>query len=74
MNPILYPEACRKYAELSPDLYCKAHLDNWLDEQGRSLKSWGDWLLFRLATDRLPLVDTDFPYDDSIFDNLDTLG
>lgn len=74
MSPLLYPAACRKYAELSPDIYCQAHLDNWLDERGRSLLSWGDWLHFRLATDSLPLTSPEIPYDDAIFANLNAIG
>lgn len=74
MTPELYPAACRKYAELSPDIYCQAHLDNWLEERGRGLLSWADWLHFRLATDNLPLTDIDTPDDTSWLDNLNAIG
>jgi hypothetical protein len=74
MSPLLYPAACRKYAELSPDVYRQAHLNNWLEERGASLLSWADWLHFRLATDSLPLTSPEAHYDDSMFDNLNCLG
>jgi hypothetical protein len=74
MTPELYPAACRKYAELSPDIYCQAHLANWLEERGRSLLVWADWLHFRLATDNLPLTSPETFCDASMFDNLNCLG
>lgn len=55
INPVDYPNFARQYASLSPDEYCWTHLENWLEEHGRSLKSYRYWLEFRLLTDRLPI-------------------
>ena len=63
MNPVLFPAACRKYAELSPDVYCKNHLETWLDTNGRTLKSFGDWLKFRLENDNKEIGDLQFPFE-----------
>ena len=74
MTPNQYPEACRTYAKLSPDIYCQKHLDNWLGERGSSLDSYYNWLMFRLNTDNLPLPNLEVKPDFSWIDNLYALG
>jgi hypothetical protein len=51
LTPCLYPSAARKYAILSPDRYCTAHLAHWIKTKGKSLDSYRQWLNFRLNTD-----------------------
>lgn len=64
LNPSQYPDAARKYAELSPDQHCVDHLNNWLEDNGRSLLSFQQWLVFRLITDNANIINIDGTYAD----------
>jgi hypothetical protein len=63
ISPLACPEAARKYASLSPDFYCEAHLNNWIEEHGKSLTSYKRWLEFRLNTDSDPIGEPDIYTD-----------